>query len=56
MNKNKPIVHKEKSEYGEIFIYMNGKLLYKKWPDGNSILFEKYGMPTSKANRDMGHY
>ncbi len=38
----------------EIFIYMNGSLLYKIWDrvKRSSILFEKYGPPTTNADRD----
>lgn len=49
-------IHKEVSSTGELYVYMNGTLLYKKWPTGASIVFEKYGIPTSNTDRDRGHY
>lgn len=50
-----PAVYKE-IKNGELYVYMNGSLLYKKWPDGSSILFEKYGMPTRSEDRDRDDY
>lgn len=50
------MVYKETSNTGETLVYMNGALLYKKWPDGSSILFEKYGIPTRNTDRDSGRY
>lgn len=48
------MIHKKKTPDGETFIYMNGALLYKKWPDGSSAIFEKYGAPTRNTDRDAG--
>lgn len=50
------MTHKETMPTGEVLIYMNGSLLYKKWPSGASILFEKYGPPTRNTDRDRGSY
>lgn len=50
------MVYKETSATGEVFVYMNGFLLYKRWPTGASILFEKYGVPTRNTDRDRGSY
>ncbi|WP_353194585.1 hypothetical protein [Pusillimonas noertemannii] len=50
------MIYKETTASGETLIYMNGALLYKKYPSGDSVLFEKYGPPTRKADRDAGHY
>lgn len=50
------MIHKETSSTGETYVYMNGHLLYKKWPDGSSILFEKHGFPTRNHDRDRGNY
>ena len=50
------MVYKETTKTGEVYVYMNGTLLYKKYPNGNSILFEKYGIPTRNTDRDVGHY
>lgn len=50
------MIHKETTPTGELLVYMNGSLLYKKWPTGGSILFEAYGPPTRKADRDNGRY
>lgn len=50
------MVYKEITKSGELYVYMNGTLLYKKWPDGSSILFEKYGIPTRNTDRDNGKY
>ena len=37
----------------QLFVYQNGKLIYKKWlSNGNSVIFEKYGSPTWKHERD----
>lgn len=49
-------IHKEVSSTGEIYIYMSGVLLYKKYPSGESVLFEKYGPPTRNTDRDRGSY
>lgn len=46
------MIYKEISSTGELYVWMNGHLLYKKWPDGSSILFEKYGPPTRNVDRD----
>lgn len=47
------VVHKEKRG-DEIFIYMNGSLLYKIWDRviRSSILFELYGPHTTNKDRD----
>lgn len=50
------MVLKNLSPNGELYIWMNGKLLYKKYPDGSSCLFELYGIPTRNTDRDRGHY
>lgn len=50
------LIHKETSPFGDWIIFMNGVPLYKKWPDGRSMLFEKYGMPTTDVDRDNGRY
>jgi hypothetical protein len=49
-------VHKEKSPLGDTIIFMNGVPLYKIWPTGRSMLFEKYGPNTTDVDRDRGHY
>lgn len=37
----------------QLFVYYNGMLIYKKWLNtGNSVVFEKYGHPTWKDERD----
>jgi hypothetical protein len=46
------MIYKEISSTGELYVYMNGSLLYKKWPSGTSVLFEKYGPPTWSSDRD----
>lgn len=46
------LIHKEVSPHGDWIIYMNGMPLYKKWPSGHSVLFDKYGPPLSSADRD----
>jgi len=34
-------VHKELTEKNELYVYMNGKLIYKKWLDtGQSKVFD----------------
>lgn len=50
------MIHKEISSTGETYVYMNGHLLYKKWPNGTSALFEKHGFPTRNGDRDRGNY
>ena len=47
-----PLIHKEVSPHGDWIIYMNGVPLYKKWPSGRSVLFDKYGSPISNSDRD----
>lgn len=46
------LIHKEVSPHGDWIIYMNGVPLYKKWPSGHSVLFDKYGPPITSADRD----
>lgn len=37
----------------QLFVYYNGSMIYKKWLNTNhSIVFEKYGQPTTKLERD----
>lgn len=37
----------------QLFVYHNGLLIYKKWLDtGESVVFEKHGIPTWKHERD----
>lgn len=48
------VIHKETSPHGDWIIFMNGRALYKKWPTGRSVLFEKFGVPTSNHDRDGG--
>ncbi|WP_327210021.1 hypothetical protein [Rhizobium leguminosarum] len=50
------MIRKEISSTGELYVYMNGDLLYKKWKDGSSILFEEYGLNTRGSDRDRGSY
>lgn len=50
------MVYKETTDSGELYVYINGILVYKRWSDGNSIIFEKYGIPTWKADRNKGNY
>lgn len=50
------MIYKETSATGELYIYMNGELLYKKWPDQSSILFEKWEPNTRNTDRDKGTY
>jgi hypothetical protein len=50
------LVHKSKSPFGDTIIFMNGIPLYKTWPNGRSMLFEKYGPNTTDTDRDRGHY
>ncbi len=50
------LIHKSISPFGDWIIFMNGVPLYKKWPTGRSIVFEKYGINTDNADRDNGHY
>lgn len=51
-----PLIHKSISPFGDWIIYMNGVPLYKKWPTGRSVLFDKYGPPISNTDRDsMSH-
>lgn len=45
------MIYKEVSSTGELFVWMNGVLLYKKWPSGVSIVFEKYGPTTWSFDR-----
>lgn len=40
------MIYKETTPSGELYIYMNGVLLYKRWSSGVSAIFEKYGPPT----------
>lgn len=47
-----PLIHKEVSPHGDWIIYMNGVPLYKRWPSGRSVLFDKYGSPISNSDRD----
>lgn len=47
-----PLIHKEVSPLGDWIIYMNGVPLYKKWPTGRSVLFDKFGPPISNTDRD----
>lgn len=42
------MIHKETTATGETYVYM-------KWPNGSSILFEKYGIPTRNTDRDNGY-
>lgn len=46
------LIHKSVSAFGDWIIFMNGRMLYKKWPNGSSMLFEKYGPNTTNADRD----
>ncbi len=48
------LIHKSISPFGDWIIFMNGKMLYKKWPTGRSLVFEAYGPPTSNHDRDNG--
>lgn len=48
------MVHKEIKKSGELMVWMSGVLLYKRWSNGKSVVFEKYGPPTSSSERDMG--
>jgi hypothetical protein len=50
------LIHKSVSPFGDWIIFMDGVPLYKKWPTGRSLVFEKYGLPTSDSDRDNGHY
>lgn len=50
------MIVKHVTESGELYVYMNGSLLYKKWPNGASVLFEKYGPVTYKSDGDRGSY
>jgi hypothetical protein len=50
------MIRKQISLTGELYVYMNGELLYKKWKDGNSILFEEYGLNTRNTDRDRSSY
>lgn len=52
----KPAVYKIITSTGELYVYMNGALLYKRWVGGRSMLFEVYGPPTSNFDRDEGKY
>lgn len=40
------MIYKKTSSTGELYVYMNGVLLYKRWPTGVSVIFEKYGPNT----------
>jgi hypothetical protein len=46
------LIHKSVSPFGDWIIFMNGVPLYKKWPNGRSVLFDKYGPPISNTDRD----
>lgn len=46
------VIHKSVSPYGDWIIFMSGHMLYKKWPDGRSLLFDKWGHPISNRDRD----
>ncbi|NTF18128.1 hypothetical protein G6L37_06895 [Agrobacterium rubi] len=46
------LIHKEVSPLGDWIVYMNGVALYKKWPTGRSVLFDKFGPPISNKDRD----
>jgi hypothetical protein len=48
------LIHKSVSPFGDWIIFLNGKMLYKKWPGGRSVVFEAYGPPTSNHDRDNG--
>jgi hypothetical protein len=46
------VIHKSVSPFGDWIIFMNGRMLYKKWPGGRSVIFDKYGPPISNNDRD----
>lgn len=50
------MIHKHTTKDGETYVYMNGSLLYKKYANGASVLFEKHGIPTRNTDRDAGRY
>lgn len=50
------LIHKSISPFGDWIIFMNGVPIYKKWPTGRSLVFEKYGINTDNRDRDNGHY
>ena len=50
------MIHKETTPFGETLVYMNGYLLYKRWPNGRSLVMEKYSFGTYDTDRDRGRY
>lgn len=50
------MIFKETTPYGETIVYMNGHLLYKRWPNGRSMIMEKYSFGTTDTDRDRGSY
>lgn len=50
------MIYKETSATGELYVYINGEFVYKRWPNGSSILFEKWGPNTRDSDRDRGSY
>ena len=35
----------EIDEHRQVYVYWRGVLIYKRWPDGSSALFDEYGPP-----------
>lgn len=50
------MIHKTISSTGELYVYSNGELIYKRWPNQTSVIIEKYGINTTNADRDRGKY
>lgn len=50
------MIRKRISATGELYVFMNGQLLYKKWNDGTSMIVESYGINTRNDDRDRGSY
>jgi hypothetical protein len=36
----------------ELYVYIGGVLIYKRWKNGGSLLFDKFGPPISNKDRD----
>ena len=50
------MIYKRTYSFGDFIVFMNGRALYKRWPDGSSMIFESYGPNTTNRDRDRGRY
>lgn len=43
--------HVERGPDGTLFVFWRGRLIYKRWPRGQSVVFDPYGPPWSPGGR-----